>query len=85
MDLHSYALLCSYITRTDLTSLQGRYAASWTDDEEITATFEGERGVIVIADYGRYAPPEFQAYVALFDDIVEHIDWSPIETPADSR
>ena len=73
-----FGLLSSMAGRSGLLDLEDSYSASWTDDETITLTFEGEGFTKSIADYGRQAPPEFQAFRALMEEVVEEHGWLPV-------
>lgn len=79
-ELHydSFALLCSLAERLGLEELDSEYLAAWTDDETITIQFERDGASSTIQDYGRQAPPEFQAFRALFDELIEQQDWSRV-------
>lgn len=77
--LYAYVLLCSLVERGGLLDMQDSYSASWTDDETITIEIESASGVKTISDYGRQAPPEFQAFRALFDEFIEEVRLSPVQ------
>ncbi|MFT6714518.1 MAG: hypothetical protein ACJAVJ_001805, partial [Planctomycetota bacterium] len=64
--------------RLGLEELNSEYQAAWTDDETITIQFERDDASFTIQDYGRQAPPEFQAFRALFDELIEQQGWSPV-------
>lgn len=74
--LYEYALLTSLIERTGIEGYKSRYVASWTDDETVKLRIKSNGVDKVIVDYGRQAPPEFQAFRALFDEIQSGIKWA---------
>lgn len=76
--LYAYALLCAALEDLGLERMRERYAASWTDDEAIVIEWERDGRTGRVSDYGRQAPPAFQAYRALFDELVEQIEWTPV-------
>jgi len=78
---YEYSLLCSLVERLELLGMNDSYQAGWTDDETITLEIETADGTKTIADYGRQAPPEFQAFRALFDELVERTIWKPSGEP----
>jgi len=73
--LYNFALLSSFIERTHIMRLSESYRAAWTDDATITLRIKSATGEKVIEDYGRQAPAEFQALVALFEKITRNIRW----------
>ncbi len=75
---YGYGLLCSLVERLNLMGMSDDYQAGWTDDETITIEIETKDGIKTIADYGRQAPPEFQAFRALFDELSERTMWRPV-------
>lgn len=78
MSLYGYALLCSLSERIKLNEMSNQYSASWTDDETVTITVDSDGVSKTIEDYGQQAPPEFQAFRALFDELAEEVTWEQI-------
>ena len=76
--LYAYALLCAAADDLGLEGMQGRYAADWTDDENVAIEWEREGRTGRVLDYARQAPPAFQAYRALFDELASQIEWQPV-------
>lgn len=76
--LYGYALLCAAAEDMRIERLEPSYLAGWTDDETVVLEWERDGEAHRIKDYGRRAPPAFQAYRALFDELVEQIEWTPV-------
>ena len=77
IDVYSYTLLCSLLERIEADEMTS-YMANWTDDATITIAFETENENFGIADYGKQGPPELIAYHALFNKIIDEINWKPV-------
>jgi hypothetical protein len=76
--LVAFALLCAAAEDLGLEGMQGRYAAEWTDDENVAIEWVREGRTGQVLDYARQAPPAFQAYRALFDELASEIEWQPV-------
>jgi len=77
--LYAYGLLCAAVEDLRLEDLRESYTAGWTDDETVVVEWERDGKTHRVSDYGRRAPPAFQAYRALFDELVDGMSWTPIE------
>ncbi|MBN2396066.1 MAG: hypothetical protein JXC36_06355 [Candidatus Atribacteria bacterium] len=74
--LYDYALLSSFIERVGMTGYEECYQAKWTDDETVTIKIITNGKLKEIKDYGHQAPPEFQAFVVLFEKICDKVKWN---------
>jgi hypothetical protein len=73
--LYDYALLCAAAEDLAIESLQTSYHSDWTDQETVILEWERNGQVRQIEDYGKFAPPAFHAYRALFDEIASRVEW----------
>jgi hypothetical protein len=89
VSLRDYARICVFLERFAFDELAPRYdgitfadgtGVMWTDDNTITIRTVGSGGTEKrVADYGRVAPPEFQAVQLLIERTIEGIAWEPAE------
>ena len=62
-----------------MTDFIGPYRVTWTDDETVIVKININDTLKEIKDYGHQAPPEFQAFVALFEKICDGMKWNKLE------
>jgi len=79
-NLGDFGQLSLLVERSGFMSLADRYTAPWTDDETITVTVVRRGGdAKVIADYGRFAPPEVWALERAIDGVISQIKWAAVQ------
>lgn len=79
--LYDYALLCAAAQDLGVESMKASYRSAWTDQKTVIVEWQRDGQVHRIEDYGRFAPPAFQAYRALLDEIVSRIQWRRVGEP----
>lgn len=89
VSLRDYARICVFLERFAFDELAPDYAGltfadgtgvMWTDDNTVTIRALGRDGAEErVSDYGRVAPPEFEAVQLLIERTVERIAWEPVE------
>jgi hypothetical protein len=81
VDIWDFGRLAYFIDQQRIDTLQGRYAAAWTDAPTATVTLTRQDGrIVTIEDYGEVGPIELWALREAIDAAGQKITWSADST-----